>query len=115
MKWVYHSSDTTLQLQSPAVKGNSLSWLLAVGEVTCEVRQSRACSCAASAMRARPCTTDTVCWADIPRGLLWRHSLSTGDTDSCQVREPVGSVCLTANGRFVVAAWRGFSAPVVGH
>lgn len=53
-------------------------------------------------------TTQTLYWVDIPRGLLWRHSLSTGDTDSCEVGEPVGSMCLTADGGLLIAARRGF-------
>lgn len=53
-------------------------------------------------------TTQTLYWVDIPRGRLWRHSLSTGDTNSCEVGEPVGSLCVTADGGLVIAARRGF-------
>lgn len=52
--------------------------------------------------------TQTLYWVDIPQGRLWRHSLSTGDTDSCEVGEPVGSMCLTTDGGFLVAARPGF-------
>lgn len=53
-------------------------------------------------------STQALYWVDMPHGLLWRHSLSTGDTDSCHVGEPVGSLCLIADGGFIIAARRGF-------
>jgi sugar lactone lactonase YvrE len=52
--------------------------------------------------------TQTLYWVDIPRGLLWRHSFATGAVDCCHLGEPVGSLCLVADGGFVVAARRGF-------
>jgi L-arabinonolactonase len=52
--------------------------------------------------------TDALYWADIPRGLLWRHAIGSGITESCRVGESAGSLCLRADGGLVVAGRRGF-------
>ncbi|NUR99679.1 MAG: hypothetical protein HOV67_31040 [Kribbellaceae bacterium] len=50
----------------------------------------------------------TLYWVDIPRGRLWRHRLCGGNTDFCQVGEPAGSLCLAADGGYVIATRQGF-------